>query len=159
MAKIDYSEILGKQVGSAPEPKPLPEGTYTGVISGLPKPRTISTKEGEKGLISFKIAITEAMTDVDEDLLAESGGLRRNDGQPRQVTKDFWLDEASMYQLDRFLATLGYGAETNPGKSYTDIFEELDGKEVTFEIANRTYTQNGEEKTVADVKRIFATEG
>ena len=70
---INFSEILSKQVGSAPEPKPLPQGTYSGVITKRPDPVTIKTKEGEKGQLYFTIRLTEAQEDVDQDALLEAG--------------------------------------------------------------------------------------
>jgi hypothetical protein len=148
---IDFSAILGKQVGNAPEPKPLPSGTYTAIISELPKPVERKTKEGPKGVVSVHFAIQEAMDDVDQDLLAEAGGLRKSDGTAKTMKMDFWLTENSLFILDRFMASAGFDKES--GKTYTEAFEDLVNREVTLAVEQRSYTnQGGQEVIVADVK-------
>lgn len=155
MSSIDFTAILGKQVGTAPEPKPLPSGTYVGVIKGVPKGRLVKTKEGEKPILTVTIGVTEAMEDVDQEALSESGGLLRNDGEAKQVRADFWLDENSLYRLDQFLATFGYNADS--GRPYTEVLEELPGREVTVAVVTEDYTNNrGETRTATNVSKIFA---
>ena len=152
---VDFTAILGRQVGSAPEPKPLPSGTYRGTIKELPKSRIVKTKEGEKGILAFQIALNEAGDDVDSDLLAESGGLLRNDGEAKTVRAEFWLEEPSMYLLDRFMAGLGFGPES--GKAYQEAFEEVPGMSVEVLLETRSYqTKSGEQRTTTEVKRIHA---
>lgn len=157
MSEVNFSAILGKTVGTAPEPKPLPEGTYTGIISSLPQSRGQKTKDGMKGILSIQVSLTEAMDDVDQTALQECGGLLRPDGDAKTVRSDFWLTEDALYILDRFLAGFGFSEEA--GKSYAEALEELPGKEVTLSIALREYTPpGGEARQVNDVKRIFAKE-
>lgn len=157
MAKVDFSAILGASVGSAPQPKNLPQGVYYGIIDGIPVAKPRSTKEGDKGVLTVKISLNEADADVDEAELAEAGGLVRNDGRPRQVMADFWLTEDAMYRLDNFMAGFGFNAES--GKSYGEALEELDGRNVTVSLKHRTYTdRSGTEKTAVDIDRCFATE-
>lgn len=155
MSNVDFTAILGKQVGTAPEPKPLPSGTYMGVVEGLPTSRIVNTKEGPKGVLTVTVGITEAMDDVDEGSLAEAGGLLRNDGNRKTIRADFWLDEGSLFRLDQFLAGFGWTADS--GKTYQDALEELPGKEVTVALESREYqTKSGETRTATDVKRIHA---
>lgn len=153
MAKVDFSDILNQQVGSAPEPKPLPEGTYYGTIAGIPTTRLAKTKEGEKPLIVVKVALTEAGEDVDSDALAEAGGLMRGDGEPKIIQKEFWLDESSRYQYDRLFS--GFGIE---GVSYADGNQQLPGRDAMVFVKQRTYEAGGETRTVNDVARIAARE-
>jgi hypothetical protein len=152
---INFTEILAKTVGSAPEPKPLPSGSYTGTINGVPTCRAVTTKEGDKAVATFTIAITEAMDDVDETELTEAGGLRRNDGEPKSLRADFWLDESSLYKLDQFLA--GFGFASDSGKSYQDVFEELAGRDVELAVELDEYTtKKGDQRRVNNIKRIHA---
>lgn len=155
MAKVDFSAILGASVGSAPQPKPLPEGTYSGVIDGVPKTQARNTKEGQKGVVTITIALQEAADDVDAEALAESGGLIRNDGRPRMVSTDFWLTEDAMYRFDNFLQGFGYNADS--GKSYQEAMEELDGREVTLSVKQREYQRkDGSTAIAVDIDRCFA---
>lgn len=152
MAKVDFTEILSKQVGSAPAPKPLPPGTYIGVVEGLPQVRPVTMKDGTtKGVLGVQVALTEPGDDVDEDALQEAGGLVRDSGSRRTVRADFWLDEDSLWQLDRFLG--GFGLED---MTYTDAFQELAGKSVVVVMEQRTYESKGQMRTVTEAKRVFA---
>lgn len=158
MSEVDFTAILSKQVGSAPQPKPLPDGTYTGVIEGLPTSRPVKTKEGEKPVLTVTVGIGEAMDDVDPEALEAAGGLMKANGERKTIRSDFWLDENSLWVFDRFLESCGFGADS--GKTYQEVLEELPGKEVTINIEQETYTaKGGGERTAIRVKRIFGSEG
>lgn len=153
MAKLDFSEILNQQVGSAPKPQPIPEGTYYGEIVGVPAARIAKTKEGEKPLMAVRIALTEADSDVDADELAEAGGLLNASGDAKVVTKEFWIEESSRYQYDGFLEAMGLSG------SYTEAGEQLPGRAVTVFITKDEYqTKSGETRSSNKVSRLFARE-
>lgn len=149
--KVDYSEVLGKKVGSAPQPKPVPSGTYIGTIDGLPKIVERNTKNGVKGILQVVVALGEAGEDVDTTELEECGGLVLDGGGRKKVRAEFWLEEDSMWQLDNFLATFELG-----DISYEDAFNELPGKEVKVGVIVDSFEQNGITKTNNKVKGIFA---
>ena len=162
MAEVDFSEILNRQAGTAETPKALPQGTYYGTIMGRPTSRKVDTKEGPKGVLTFKFALNEAGEDVDADDLEAAGGLRTHSGEAKTVRQDFWLSDESLHYLDTFVSGFGFekNAEGGFGKSYKEIFEELVGKDVTIALEQRTYTPKGggEERVTNEVKRVFATE-
>lgn len=153
MAKFDFSDILNRQHGSAPEPKPVPAGTYYGTIEGLPKPREINTKNGIRGILGVRVSLTEAGEDVDEAELAASGGLAMPNGKAKTVTADFWLDEDSLWAFEKFLDSMGFEKGTC---SYTEANEQLPGRAVTVEVIVDEFEQNGVTRTNNKVKRIFA---
>lgn len=153
MAKVSFEDLLNQNVGSAPQPKPVPVGTYLGKIDGLPKIRPVNRKDGTiVGIVTINIALEEAGEDVDSDELEEAGGLVRN-GKARTVRSDFWQDTDSggqgwSWQLDAFLA--GFGLEN---MSYTAAFQELVGRDVTVSIKHRA-DDNG--RVFVDVDRVYA---
>lgn len=154
---IDFTEILSQQVGSAPEPKPLPRGSYLGTITEIPTARKIDTKEGPRGVITVTLGLSEALEDVDPDELTEAGGLRLSNGKFKTVRYDFWKEPdvpGWSFQLDRFLAAMGH--PTGSG-SYADVFEQLPGRDVTISLETRSYqTKNGDTRTANDVKTVQA---
>lgn len=158
MAKVDFSAILSLQVGSAPEPKPLPNGTYVGRIASLPSISDRQTKEGVKMIVSFAVDLAEPMDDVDQDELATAGGLLRSNGDAKQVRREVWIDPAdkeSRYPLDQLLAGFGYTAASK--MDYTAVFEELPGREVIVAIERREYSKrDGTTGQTTDVKRMHA---
>lgn len=151
MAKIDFNDILSQKVGSADRPKPLPEGTYFGIVASLPKARLVKTKEGEKPVITVTFGLQEAGEDVDADELAQAGGLLLNDGSPKKVSLDFWVDDESRYRLDDFIVSFGI-----EDKAYDEAFEELVDKEVQLFVKLDTYQSQGQDRTVNRVQRAFA---
>lgn len=157
---VDFSAILDKTAGLAEAPSPPPPGTYFGTIVGVPTTRTAKTKDGEKGLISFQFALTEAGEDVDAEELEKTGGLRMKSGEAKKMRFDFWLGDDNMWILDRFVE--GFGFERDPetgfgGKSYKDMFEEIVGRDVTMTLESRSYEVGGQSRTTVDIKRVFAT--
>ncbi len=153
MSKIDFSEILKKQVGSAPQPKAIPEGTYFGEIVGLPAMREVQTKEGNKPILTITVALNEAGDDVDEDSLAEAGGLLNGGGEPKRVKMDFWLTDDSLWRYDQFLASMGI-----ENKSYEEAAEDLPGRAVTTFITLNEYEKNGVTRSINNVQRCHARE-
>lgn len=154
MAKMDFTGILGQEVGSAPQPTPVPVGTYIGQIDGLPKTRAVTRKDGSTvGILTVSIGLTEPGEDVSAEELEEAGGLIRN-GKPRTVRADFWQDTEAekgwSWQLDSFLAGFGF-----TDGSYAQAFEELPGRQVTVLIKHRT-DDNG--RTFVDVDRVYPIE-
>lgn len=156
MTQIDYTELLRLQVGTAPVPKPVPEGLYYGQIDGVPKVVSRKTKNGDVGVAQIKANLFEAGDDVDQDALAESGGLVSENNQRRSVIKEFWLVPDQLYQLDAFLAGFGFTAES--GQSYLDAFNALAGQAVAVTVTVREYDQNGSTRVVNDVKKMIAHE-
>jgi len=153
MAKIDFTDIMNKQVGSAPAPKPLPEGTYHGEIVGVPTLRTVATKEGDKPIATITIALTETGDDVAEDDLAEAGGLVNNSGEPKRIRHDYWLTEDSLWRFDQLFESLGI-----QGASYAEAGEQLAGRAVTLYVKLDTYEGKGGTRTVNNVQRLIARE-
>lgn len=158
MAKVDLSAILSKQVGSAPEPKAIPAGTYEGSIAAEPGQREFTAKDGTKWIIiGFKLNLLEAMDDVPADELEASGGLRRSDGSARTAVHEVWIrpdQDESFYGLDVLLKSFGYGLDS--GKSYVEVFEELVDKECVISVEHESYTDRaGNDRTKAIVKRVY----
>lgn len=155
MTDINFAAILDQQVGSAPEPRPLPQGTYIGTISELPKAQSRQTKEGPTGVVTVTIALTEPTDDVDADDLEAAGGIRLGNGEPKKLRIDYWKDRNAetgwSYQLDNFLKGLGLEG------SYAEALEAAIGREVMVVVEKRDYqAKDGQTRTVNDVKRVYA---
>lgn len=151
MTQVDYSAILDKRVGSAPAPKPVPNGTYVGEIDGLPKVVERNTKAGPRGVLQVRVKLSEAGDDVDPTELEEMGGLTNANGRAKTVTSDFWLDEDSMWVLDNFLATFEFG-----DISYQDALEQLPGQQVKVGVIVDTFESNGQTRKNNKVRGIYA---
>lgn len=96
MSSPNFGAILDTPSQEIERPKPLPQGTYTCVVNGLPR-MDKSTKKGTE-FVEFNLNILAAGEDVDEDALGEMGGIA---GKSTRVT--FYLTESSVWRLKKFL--------------------------------------------------------
>lgn len=154
---VDLSNLLNKRVDDIESPKPVPAGTYIGVIAGAPdlsksfKKRDEKTgSETEIQLAEVEINLTEAGPDVDEDLLNSAGGLRRKDGKPKSVRMTYFLEEEELHRIKKLGKDLGIAAETLGG-----IFEEMQGKDVRVQIIVQP-DKNDPEIQYNRVKKVIA---
>jgi hypothetical protein len=96
MSSPNFGAILDTPSQEIERPKPLPQGTYTCVVNGLPR-MDKSAKKGTE-FVEFNLNILAAGEDVDEDALGEMGGIA---GKSTRVT--FYLTESSVWRLKKFL--------------------------------------------------------
>jgi hypothetical protein len=91
-----FSSILDRPSGDIKRPPPMPTGSYVWVTKGLPRLDKSSQKQTE--FAEFTVAPVAALDDVDQESLAEIGGLAG-----KQTTITFYLTEKSAYRLTEFL--------------------------------------------------------
>ena len=100
MSSPNFGAILDTPSQEIERPKPLPQGTYTCVVNGLPR-MDKSAKKGTQ-FVEFNLNILSAGEDVDEDALSEMGGIA---GKSTRYT--FYLTDASIWRLKKFLDDCG----------------------------------------------------
>lgn len=97
---LNWEDLAQTRVGEVEPPKQLPVGHYGCVIRGAGE---IDNKGKKKTLvITFPIRLTEALSDVDENDLADAGGLPDKDYE-----LPFWLTPNSLYRFTEFGKSLG----------------------------------------------------
>lgn len=69
----NFASVLDAPASELERPKPLPVGSYTGIIAGLP--RFDKSKKKQTPFVEFTIKLTSAMDDVDPAELEQMGGL------------------------------------------------------------------------------------
>lgn len=104
MSSPNFGAILDTPSQEIERPKPLPQGTYTCVVNGLPR-MDKSAKKGTE-FVEFNLNILAAGEDVDEDALSEMGGIA---GKSTRHT--FYLTDASIWRLKKFLDDCGIEEE------------------------------------------------
>ena len=154
MSDINFETILDQTVDEIKEPKPLPPGTYSGELQSAALDK--SAKKGTP-LIRFIIRLDAATEDVNEEALAEAGGLVGSRG-PKTVRKEIYysVDNASWnFEMKQFLESAGL--ET-PGQFARG---EANGRSVlvTLVAKMQTHTDNpqipeGETRVRTEVSRV-----
>lgn len=85
---VDFASILNKKVADVEKPRPRPTGIYRLAVVGMPKQKTINTKDGDRAVVSFVCKAVMPLENVDMDELALHGDL--NTWPP--FNHDFWVD-------------------------------------------------------------------
>lgn len=103
-----FLDILDRPSTEIERPKPLPQGTYTCVVLGLPEHGKSSQKQTP--YVRFTLRPVAAGEDVDQDALNE--WMRKGDGSTRQLSEasvraDYYITEDAAWRLDKFLTDLG----------------------------------------------------
>lgn len=116
------SDILDKPATQIDRPKPLPVGTYTWMVVGMP--RHDKDKTGNMyEYVEFVVKCLSAFDDVDEEALAE--WATKADGTSREL-KDFTLKMKfyktvdSLYRLQEFITHCGCADENKSVRQCLD---------------------------------------
>lgn len=124
MAQPNFGSVLDKPASEIERPKPLPQGSYVTVISGLPRFDKSSKKQTE--FAEFTHKVLSAGEDVDQDDLKAHG-----DYQGREIKNTFYLTEASAYRLKEFLIN-DLGIEEQ--ESLRPMLDEVAGRQCIVHI-------------------------
>lgn len=100
MSSPNFSSILDQPVTEVVRPKPIPVGTYTCIVDGVPK--FDKTKSADPtDVVEFTLKPVQAGPDVDQTALQEAlNGKTLSDVKLRA---NFFITEAAVYRLDSFL--------------------------------------------------------
>lgn len=119
----DFARILDQPAADVKPPPLLPPGSYHTVIQGLPESGQSSQKQTD--FFKFTHRIVAALSDVDEDALAESfpdgiGG--------KTIDNTLYLTEKSLFMLTDMLKNCGI--DFSGGKSVRAAVDEVPNSEV-----------------------------
>lgn len=129
-----FSDILDKPADQIDRPKPLPVGTYSWMVQGLP--RFDKSKEKQTPYYEFLLKCTGALDDVNEEDLQE--WAKKADGTMRNLTEftqklTFYITEDSVYRLQEFIQHLGIDGD---GKSTRQAIDETPNCECVANIVH-----------------------
>ena len=124
MADTNLSAILDSPYEEPTPPVPIPTGTYSTIVVGLPRYDKSSQKQTP--FVEFQHKVLEAGDDGDSEALAEA----RGDKALTEVTlkNTFYLTEDAKWRLDQFLKDLGF--EVDGATSRRELIEQCAGKAV-----------------------------
>lgn len=149
-----FADILDKPATEIDRPKPLPIGSYTWSVVGLP--RYDKSKEKQTPFYEFQVKCLSALDDVDEEALNE--WAKKSDGTGRALADftqklTFYITEGSLYRLQDFIEHCGVD---NEGKSVRQAVEETPNCQF---VGNITHTASKDGTTVfANIGRTAPVE-
>jgi hypothetical protein len=110
----DFSNLLAKPTAEIKEPKPLPVGTYMGLLTKKEYREVDTPKDTEtpkKPVVSFTVRLDEAMEDVDQaDLNEALDGQALSSKTMRPY--DMWLTNDAQYRVVELGNSMGLQADT-----------------------------------------------
>lgn len=116
----NFGALLDKPSTEIERPKPLPQGTYTTVVKGLPKFDKSSKKQTE--FVEFTLQPLAVHEDVDPDDLEAMGGFVN-----KTIRATYYITEDALWRLKEFLGHLGI---EEGDKSLRQMIEEAPGRQV-----------------------------
>lgn len=125
MTEATFSALLNKAGSEVERPKPMPIGTYTCVVKGLPKMDKSSKKQTE--YVEFTLQPVAAGPDVDTDALEAMGGLAE-----KTLRATYYITENSLWRLKEFLGHCGLDVEG--GTSLRSLIEQTPNCSVNVSI-------------------------
>lgn len=119
----DFSQLLSKPAGEAKRPKALPIGDYQGVIKSH---EVGDNNKNHTPYVRFGIVLTEWPENFSGDDIPQDVDLSK-----RQLRKDLFLTEDSLWRLDELIRSCGIEAN---GRPYEEVVPELIGQPIKVEI-------------------------
>jgi hypothetical protein len=139
---VDFSKLLSKSADEISKPKPLPVGTYSGVVQ---KYEYLEAKnENKTPYVRLTLGVTSPSDDVDQDDLAHAGDISK-----KTLRKDYYLTEDSQYRIKELAE--GCGIPTS-GRSLGEFIPDLKNAQVLISVTHRS-SQDGTE-IYADVGNV-----
>lgn len=123
---MNFSELGQIKANTVERPKPLPEGRYNAKFSGPMKEH--KAQSGNLAM-RFPFKIVSAGEDVDQDKLAEGGGI-----PDKEFTLDFWMSPDARFRFTDF-ACKAQGLSDD--LSLTELAEQLIAEGKLFSIQNK----------------------
>lgn len=132
MSTVNLQELLRKPADQVERPKPLPGGTYNGMVSGR---EFGESREKKTPYVRFSIQVVTPGNDIDPTTIA---GI---DLSKKKLRRDFFLTPDAEYRLVEFAESCGINKS---GRSLAELIEECLNKPVLVEVIQKP-NQDGSE--------------
>lgn len=151
MSGINFRDLLAKPADKIKKPRPLPAGTYRGVI----KSKAFDVSRN-KGTPFVRLTLQPSMAEADilpEDLL-ESDGITPINISAKTLRIDFYLTDDAQYRVIDLANSLAIPTE---GRSLGEIIEDLPNNNVLMSVV-QTPSQVNPEEIFNNVQKIIAAD-
>lgn len=129
MAAPNFSHLLNKPADAIKKKKPLPAGTYHGIIMGH---RFDESREKKTPFVEFEIRLQAAGDDISQDDLAAALEGRQLQQETRR--QSFYLTDDAMWRLKEFMESCNIASS---GRNLNEMLPETTAKPV---LVNLTMT-------------------
>lgn len=130
---VDFSSLLRKPAGEAKKPPALPIGDYPAVIKSF---ELGDQNKNKTPYVRFHVGLLGWAESI-----PESERIAEVDFSKKQMRRDFFLTEDSLYRLDEFLRSVGVRME---GRNYEEVLPDAIGANVLAEVQQYINQSNSE---------------
>lgn len=142
----NFESILDMPAADVERPKPLPAGTYDVIVKGLFE--TGESAQKKTPFVRFTYAITAAGEDVDEDELAEIGGIA-----DKTIKDTYYTTPEALFRLTDTLEAMGIDLGD---KTVRQALDDTPNASLRIVVGHRA-SQDGEQ-IFAEVKKTLKAE-
>lgn len=149
-----FESILDTPADKVERPKPMPAGTYSAIVKGMPEHGVSSQKKTP--FVKFTYIFQAPFDDVDEDELAAV--LTDVDGNVKPITEKvitdtYYTTPDSLFRLTDALESMGIELD---GKTIRAALDETPNSSINVVVSHRT--PENSDQIFAEVKRIMKAE-
>jgi hypothetical protein len=149
-----FESILDTPADKVERPKPLPAGTYSAIVKGMPEHGVSAQKKTP--FVRFTYVLQDAFDDVDEDELAAL--LTDKDGNvsaisEKSIKDTYYTTPDSLFRLTDALEAMGIELDQ---KTIRAALDETPNCSINIVVSHRT--PEGSDQIFAEVKRIMKAE-
>lgn len=149
-----FESILDTPADKVERPKPLPAGTYSAIVKGMPEHGKSAKKNTP--FVKFAYVLQEAFDDVDEDELTNC--LTNAEGEvislsSKSISDTYYTTPDSLYRLTDALEAMGIDLTD---KTIRAALDETPNCSINVVVSHRT--PEGSDQVFAEVKRIMKAE-
>lgn len=139
----NFASILSESPKEVARRPPAPVGTYLCIVG---KSERGESSKKKTPFLKFPLKPISIMNDVDEEALAELGGL-----EELKLSVTFYITEEAIPMLDQFHANCGIDLENDPGDRFQRN-EDVINSQVLAVVTHRI-DETDESRVFAEVRR------
>ena len=140
MSTVDFRTLLQTPMDTIEKPKPLPAGTYHGVVS---RHEFGESSQKRTPYVRFHLQPTSAADDVDP------AGLEGIDLSKKALRRDYFLTADALYRLKGFLDSIGV---STTGRSLGEAIPDSTNARVLMQVTQRAADNGDLYNDVGDLK-------
>lgn len=152
--QTSFESILDTPADAVERPKPLPAGTYSAIVKGMPEHGVSAQKKTP--FVKFTYVLQDAFDDVDQDeltaLLTDKDGNVEPIGT-KSIKDTYYTTPDSLFRLTDALEAMGIDLD---GKTVRSALDETPNCSINIVVSHRT--PEGSDQIFAEVKRIMKAE-
>ncbi len=155
---LSFESILDTPTAAVERPRPMPTGTYDGIVKGLYEEGQSAQKKTP--FIRFTYAFVSALDDVDEEelqaVLTDKDGAVHPLGE-KSIKDTYYTTPDALFRLTDVLAHMGViDPDNDEGKTIRQALSETPNASIRFTISHRA-SEDGQQ-VFAEVKRTMKPE-